>query len=101
MLSARQLTLVANTATPALVFGDGTGTTFKNINGTLQDPIPVIIKNEDATAIVYVGGPDVSATKGQSIAAGSTFTANLYGSSEIPYVFSVGTPIVSVLLGRQ
>lgn len=100
-LSARQITLVASTITPALVSGTGSGTTFKNINGTIQDPIPVIIKNEDATAIVYIGGPDVSATNGQSIAPGSSFTANLYGSAEIPYIFSVGTPIVSVLLGRQ
>jgi hypothetical protein len=99
--SCRQITLVASTATPCLVAGTGTGTTFVNIVGNLQDPLPVSIKNEDASAVVWWGGSDVSATKGQSIAAGSSVTMNLYGASEIPYVFSTGTPIVSVLCGRQ
>lgn len=100
-LSARQLTLVASTPTKTIVGGDGTGTTFKNVAGTVSDPLPLEIKNEDATAVVWVGGPDVSATKGQSLPAGQTFTANVYGTSDIPFVFSTGTPIVSVLLGRQ
>lgn len=98
--SARQITLVANTITPTLVQGT-TGTKFKNIVGTLQDPLPVSIKNEDATAVVYWGGSDVSATAGQSIPAGGTVLMNVYGASEIPYVFSTGTPIVSVVVGRQ
>jgi hypothetical protein len=100
--SARQITLVANTATPLLVLGTGSGSTFVNINSsTIQDPLPVSIKNEDASAVVYIGGPDVSTTNGQSIAAGATFPMNLYGTSEIPYAYSASTPIVSVLVGRQ
>jgi hypothetical protein len=100
-LSARQITLVASTPTPLLVLGSGTGTTFKNIAGNTQDTLPVQVKNEDSAAVVYIGGPDVSATNGQSLPPGQSLTMNLYGSGEIPYAFSTGTPIVSMLLGRQ
>jgi hypothetical protein len=99
--SCRQLTLVASTPTPCLVQGS-TGTKFPNITGQVGDPIPCTIKNEQAdTTVVYVGGPDVSATKGQSIAPGNSQTYNLYSVSDIPYVFSTGTPVVSVLVARQ
>jgi hypothetical protein len=99
--ASRQTTLVASTPTALLVSGTGTGFTFKRIQGTLQDPLPVIIKNEDAAATVWIGGPDVSATQGQSLAPGATDTYNLYGELEIPYAWSTGTPVVSVLVGRQ
>lgn len=101
-LSARQITLVASTPTPLVVLGSGTtGTTFKNTSGTVTDLLPVQVKNEDATAVVWIGGPDVSATNGQSLNPGQAMTMNVYGAKEIPYAFSTGTPIISVLLGRQ
>lgn len=101
MLKAIQLTLVADTATPCLVKGNGSGTTLKNISGTVQDPLPVEIKNEDGASIIWVGGSDVDMTHGQSIGPGASKAMNLYGESEIPYVWSTDTPIVSVLVGRQ
>jgi hypothetical protein len=101
-LYARQITLVGSTITPLIVAGAAlTGTTFVNVNGSTQDPLPCRLRNADAAAVVWIGGPDVSATKGTSLKAGETLTMNLYGSSEIPYAFSTGTPIVEVLLGRQ
>jgi hypothetical protein len=95
-----QLTLVASTATPAIVKGSSAAQ-FLNAFGSVTDPIPVSIKNEDASAVVYWGGSNVDATHGQSIPAGGAVIMNLYGDSEVPYVYSTGTPIVSVLLGRQ
>ena len=101
-LSARQITLVASTATPLLVSGTGSGTTFKNASGgTVTDSLPVRIRNEDASATVWIGGSDVSATAGQSLKPGEIMTMNVYGISEIPWAFSTGTPVVSVLCGRQ
>jgi hypothetical protein len=97
---ARQITLVASTATPCLVVGT-TGTHFPNIAGSVTDELPCTIKNEDLSAIVYVGGPDVSSTAGQSIEPGGSQTYNLYSTSDIPYIWSSGTPIVSVLCSRQ
>lgn len=95
---ARQIA-TSTTAVPLLVQGTS-GTSFPNILGSLQDPVPVTIKNESATQIVYVGGPDVSATLGQSIAAGGSETYNLYGA-DIPYAWSSAAGTVSVLAGRQ
>lgn len=100
--SSRQITLQANTATATLVQGT-TGTKFKTVpsSGTVQDPIPVSIKNEDTVQVVWWGGPDVDAIHCQSIPPGGTVVMNLYGASEIPFVFSTATPIVSVAVGRQ
>jgi hypothetical protein len=97
---AIQLTLLASTPTATIVKGSG-ATQFLNAFGSNSDPVPVSIKNEDASAVVWWGGPNVDATHGQSIAAGAEVQMNLYGESEVPYVFSTGTPVVSVLLGRQ
>ena len=97
--SARQITLVASTATPVLVKGTGSGTTFKAITGSLQDPLPVAI--QITTGTVYIGGPDVDATHGLLMQANVPLEFALYGESEIPYVFSTGTPVVQVLVGRQ
>lgn len=90
---------MASTATPLLVKGTA-GTDFPQITGSVSGPIPCQIKNEDASAVVWIGGPDVSATDGQSLDAGETLPLNLYGS-DIPWAFSTGTPVVSVLCGQQ
>jgi hypothetical protein len=99
-LSARQITLPANTPTNLFVLGNGTGFTFKVTRGTVSDPMPVTVKNEDPSLILWIGGPDVSPTNGQSLAPGQTFTVNMYGG-DMPWGFSTGSPIVSVLAGRQ
>lgn len=99
-LKARQITLVTSTATPLLVKGSG-GTQFNNVTGNIQDPLPIVIQNLDAAITMWIGGPDVSATTGIELLAGQSMPMNLYGESEIPYVFAVGTPIVAVLVGRQ
>lgn len=99
---AIQLTLETETATPTIVRGNGAAQ-FRNTPavGSVTDPIPVSIKNEDDAEIVWWGGPDVDETHGQSIEPGLGVIINCYGDSEIPFVYSTGTPIVSVLLGRQ
>lgn len=100
-MAFKAIQLTTGAAQAALVKGSGAGQ-FLNVAGTLQDPLPVSIKNEDATNPMYWGGPDVSATKGQSIPAGGTVVMNLYGESEIPWLFSAsGTPVASIVCGRQ
>jgi hypothetical protein len=98
--SSRQITLVASTITPLLVLGTGTGTTFKNVQGSVQDPLPVIVQNTSATT-AYIGGPDVSATNGFPLATNQSLPMALYNPSEIPYAFSTGAPVLAVLCGRQ
>jgi hypothetical protein len=98
---AIQLTLTASTATACIVVGSGAAQFPNGLNGAAYDPIPVSIKNEDAAATVWWGGSNVDSTHGQSIPPGGSVPMNLYGPNEVPYVWSTGTPIVSVLLGRQ
>lgn len=95
------LTLVGSTATAALVKGSGTGQ-FKNIVGTVTDPIPVMIMNTSATATL-VGGPNVGTTgdPGFPLVQNVPFVVNCYGESEIPYLYSTGTPTINVICGRQ
>jgi hypothetical protein len=97
-----QLTLTADTATPTLVQGTGDDQ-FRNISGQVNDPLSVVIKNEDESAVVWWGGEDVDDTHGQSLAPGASQVFALVGIpvSDIPYVYSIGTPIVSVAVGRQ
>lgn len=100
-MAFKAIQLTAGAAQAAIVQGAGAGQFSPGLSqGTLQDPVPVSIKNEDAALIMWWGGPDVSATKGQSIAPGATVVMNLFGTSEVPWVFGTGGTF-SVLLGRQ
>lgn len=96
-IKARQFALVASTATALLP-----STSFSNLKGAVQDPIPVVIKNEDASVTIWIGGPDVDATHGQSLPAGASLPMALY-SNDLPWAFTTSgaSPIVSVMVGRQ
>ena len=96
-IKARQFSLAASTATALLP-----PATFSNLAGATQDPLPVVVKNEDASATMWIGGPDVSATNGQSLTAGQSLPMALY-ANDYPWVFTTSgsSPIVSVLVGRQ
>ena len=100
-LSARQITLSDSAATPLLVEGI-TGTEFRNIEGSLQDPLPLLLQNLDNTIDIWIGGEDVSTTKGWLLVPGASIPMQLFGSSEIPYAIAAsGTPVIAVLVGRQ
>lgn len=91
-----QYTLTQNVATKLLDPAH-----FTNTVGAVQDPIPVIVKNEDATNTIWIAGQQVSATVGQSLLPGGSIPMALY-SNDVPWAFcATGTPVVSVLVGRQ
>lgn len=98
--SSRVVTVGAASATPLLVLGTGSGTTFKNIQGTLQDPLPVIVTNTGA-ATLFIGGSDVTNVNGFPLAQNQSLPMALYNPSEIPYAYSVAGTTVPVLVGRQ
>ena len=74
--------------------------TFK-LTGDLQDPLPVIIRNEDTTNPVVIGGPGVTATTGMTLAAGQSLPMAIYGNDFPSAIVAVTTVTVSVLVGRQ
>ena len=74
---------------------------FTNLDGTIQDPTPVILENTHATATVYIGGPGVTSSNGYPLTAGSSLPMQLI-NSDIPYgVTASGTVVVAVLALRQ
>lgn len=89
----------SSTATPIL-----TSVLFDNLNGTNTDPLPVVIKNNDAAATVYIGGSNVSSSNGYALGPGQSIEMQLIGepTTDIPYgLSSTDTPTVCVLVGRQ
>lgn len=70
--------------------------------GVATDPVPILIKNEDATNPVYLGGSGVTgATNGTALPAGASITRNIVGNDS-EYVAGAGNAVnVSVEVGRQ
>ncbi len=96
-IKAVQFALVQNTATNLVP-----SSSFPNLIGSIQDPTPLVLKNEDAAAVIWIGGPDVSASKGLSLAAGASIPMALY-ANDIPWGFTTSgaSPIISVMVGLQ
>ncbi len=102
-LRSQAIALNTSTATPLLVKGTSSGQ-FPNISGTVNDPLPVIIQNNNASISITVGGPNVASEGGVVIPAGSSLQLSLIGSpvSDIPYAVSASaTPNATVICGRQ
>jgi hypothetical protein len=90
---------VAPDPLPANVSG---GVTSVYRAGTSVDPVPIIIKNEDATNAVYLGGKGVTgASNGTTLPAGASITRNVVGNDS-EYVAGGGNAVnVTVEVGRQ
>lgn len=102
-MALKSAQIATNNTTPTALLVPGSGTTqFSPIQGTLQDPLPVLIQNVDAAITIYIGGSTVTAATGFPIAPGGSVPMALYGSSEIPYAIAAsGTPKLALLVGRQ
>jgi hypothetical protein len=99
---SHQIQVSSTVPTPLVVKGDGTGTTFTTVGGATGDPTPFMFKNTDASATVWVGGPDVSSGNGYPLSAGQSTPATLIEAGEIPYaIASVNLTVVAVLAMRQ
>ena len=92
-----QFALAQNTATNLVP-----ASSFPNQPGSLQDPLSCSVKNEDGVATIWIGGPDVTNTKGQSLAPLTSQPFALY-KNDIPWAYttSAGTPVVSVMVAGQ
>lgn len=105
-LNTAQIATNATTATCLLVQG-GTPQSlvtgeFYNISGTIGDPLPVQIKNIDASITIYIGGANVTSSNGYPLLAGQSLAMQLLGSGDLPYAISASaTPTMAVLVGRQ
>lgn len=97
-LKAVQITVPTATATNLLT---SPPFSMQSIVGTVSDPVSLIVKNEDGSLMVWIGGPDVDQTHGQSLPPGGAIPMALL-SGDAPWAYAPsGTPIVSVLIGQQ
>lgn len=69
--------------------------------GTVNDPVPIVVENLDATNPVYLGGSAVTSGTGVKIAAGGSLTFNAVGNDSV-YAIATGASVtVSISAGRQ
>jgi hypothetical protein len=97
-----QIAMSTTQTTPLLVYGTSAGE-FANISGTVQDPLPVLIQNIDASNTVYLGNEDVTTETGYPLGPNLSLALALVGQIvDIPYgIAASGSPKVAVLVGRQ
>jgi hypothetical protein len=69
--------------------------------GTVNDPLPIVIANQDATNAVTLCGVGGAATVGTILIAGASITRNVVGNDSEYVIANAGTPKVSVEPGRQ
>lgn len=65
--------------------------------GTNADPISIVLHNDDAAVVVYLGGSDVTAATGSPLAAGAKAFFSLPQGSPIYGITSASTASVRVL----
>jgi len=69
--------------------------------GTFNDPVPIIIENQDGTNPVYLGGSAVSSSTGTKLAAGGSITRNVVGNDSEYAISTGGNVAVSVQFSRR
>lgn len=57
----------------------------------------VIVRNNDASIIVYLGGPDVTTSNGFPLAAGASIPVSGYAGEILYAVAASGTPVIRLL----
>lgn len=102
-----QIPTSTTTAVALVVQGPGAGgtdTTFKNVTGSIGDPLPILVTNTAAaTDVVYVGGPSVTTSTGTPIQPLAALPFSFVGTdaTQLYAIASAGTPSVAVFAERQ
>jgi hypothetical protein len=69
--------------------------------GTFDSPIPILVRNEDATHNATLGGSAVTANSGPSLRAGESLTFNIVGNDSLYAIANTNTVTITVLVQRQ
>lgn len=80
-----------------------TSTTFLQLSGAVGDPLPLQIKNIDASITIYIGGANVSSSNGYPLLAGQSISTS-WLQAEVTTLYCVAasaTPKLAVLTARQ
>jgi hypothetical protein len=69
--------------------------------GTFNTPIPILIRNEDTTHTVTLGGSTVTSGSSVTLRAGESLTFNAVGNDSLYAIANTNTVTVSVLVQKQ
>lgn len=74
-------------------------------NGRIDDPIPVLVQNNDGAIDIFIGGPNVTAATGIKLPHANGLPGPLQfqlRNNDILYAIAASaTPNINVMLGRQ
>lgn len=96
-------------STPALLWKTTTGTSPDPAidqagqifgAGTPNDPVPIVVENEDPSNPVYLGDSAVTTGTGVELLPLSSLSFNVIGNDSL-YAISGGSVVVGVMAGRQ
>jgi len=91
--------LTTSTTVAPVISGAG----LDNLSGAVSDPLPLQIKNIDASITIYIGGPNVTSSNGYPLLAGQSISSS-WLQNEVTTLYCVaasGTPILAILTARQ
>ncbi len=71
------------------------------VNGSGHVPEGILIYNDDASIVVYVGGPTVDTSNGIPIAAGGSLSLDVVSAEQVWAVAASGTPVIRILTSHQ
>ena len=74
---------------------------FTSTNGINGAPESLLIQNNDASIIVYIGGEDVTASNGMPIAASASISIDLISGERVYAIGASGTPELRLLNNRE
>lgn len=69
-------------------------------NGTPGAPNSVLIRNNDASIVAYIGGPAVSDTIGMPLPAGSSLSVDIFSGEELWGLSASLTVEIRVMVNR-
>jgi hypothetical protein len=79
--------------------GNATAQIFRA--GTFNDPVPILIENQDETNSVFLGPVGVSTSTGLELEADASLTYNAVGNDSVYAIATGGTVVVGITVGRQ
>lgn len=88
-------------STPNFSVGAAAVQLFSPVGGSVGDPVPVVIANNDATTTLFIGGSNVTAATGFPIYPKSGIGFRLIAGDIIFGISPAGNLDVRVLVGRQ
>jgi hypothetical protein len=88
-------------STSSVSVGTGATPLVNPTTGSISDPVPVVLFNNDAAATLFIGGPNVTTGNGFPILFKTGISFRLMASDPVFGIVAAGTLDCRVMIGRQ